>query len=197
MQEFNKLQLKSGPTALPADSQSRPAQKTGRKFTKMAAKPIDSDSHLVGVISDTHGRLPDDVLTAFKGVDLIIHAGDIDKPDVLDALGKIAPIVAVRGNMDRGPWAEALPRTEVVEIGQAILYVLHDPSALDLEPDAAGFNAVISGHTHQPALETKNGVLFLNPGSAVMPRFNTPACVALIHIHNNSLEPQFIELSQY
>ncbi len=196
MQEFNKLQLKSHATALPADSQSRPTQKKGNKLKKMAEKQTASNSHLVGVISDTHGRLPHDVLTAFKGVDLIIHAGDIDTPVVLDALKKISPVVAVRGNMDRGPWADALPRAEVVEIGQAILYVLHDPSVLDLEPDAAGFNAVISGHTHRPALETKNGVLFLNPGSAVMPRFNTPACVALIRIHNNSLAPQFIELSQ-
>lgn len=197
MQEFSKLQLKSGVTALPADSQCRPVQKAGRKLKKMAEKPTDSASHLVGVVSDTHGRLPDDVLTAFKDVELIIHAGDIDTTAVLDALKKISPVVAVRGNMDRGPWAEALPRTEVVEIGQTLLYVLHDPSALDLEPEAAGFNAVISGHTHRPALETKNGVLFLNPGSAVMPRFNTPACVALIRIHNNSLTPQFIELSQY
>jgi hypothetical protein len=161
----------------------------------MAKKP--AKSNLIGVVSDTHGRLPDEVLTAFKDVDLIIHAGDIDTPAVLEALGKIAPVVAVRGNMDRGPWADTLPRTEVVEIDHTLLYVLHDPSALDLEPDAAGFNAVISGHTHQPALETKNGVLFLNPGSAVMPRCNTPACVALIRIENNSLTPDFIELSLY
>ncbi len=161
----------------------------------MAEKPTGSDSHLIGVVSDTHGRLPGDVLTAFKGVDMIIHAGDIDRPAILETLGKIAPVAAVRGNMDRGPWADKLPLTEVVEIGRTILYVLHDPCTLDLEPDASGFSAVISGHTHRPALETKNGVLFLNPGSAVMPRFNTPPCVALIRIHNGSLEPQFIELS--
>ncbi|MBW2592043.1 MAG: metallophosphoesterase family protein, partial [Deltaproteobacteria bacterium] len=131
---------------------------------------------------------------AFKGVDLIIHAGDIDKPAILEALKKIAPVTAVRGNMDRGQWADKLPGTEVVEVGQTILYVLHDSYALDLEPDAAGFSAVISGHTHKPALETKNGVLFLNPGSAVMPRFNTPPCVALLRIRNGSLEPKFIEL---
>jgi len=163
----------------------------------MTGEKIDSNSYLIGVVSDTHGRLPEDVLTAFSGVDLIIHAGDIDTPAILEALGKIAPIVAVRGNMDRGKWADTLAMTEVVEIGKTRMYVLHDLSTLDWEPDTAGFSAVISGHTHRPALETKNGVLFLNPGSAVMPRFNTPACVALIRIHNNSLTPQFIELSQY
>ncbi len=161
----------------------------------MAGKPAASDSHLIGVVSDTHGQLPDGVVTAFKGVDLIIHAGDIDKPAILEALEKIAPVTAVRGNMDRGAWADKLPMTEVVEVGQTILYVLHDSYALDLEPDAAGFSAVISGHTHKPALETKNGVLFLSPGSAVMPRFNTPPCVALLRIRNGSLEPKFIELS--
>lgn len=163
----------------------------------MAEKPADSDLHLIGVISDTHGRLPDDVFAAFRGVDLIIHAGDIDKPAILEALGRIAPVVAVRGNMDRGKWAGKLPETEVVELGHTILYILHDALKLDLEPDVAGFSAVISGHTHRPALETRNGVLFLNPGSAVMPRFNAPPCVALLRIRNNSLEPQFIELSQY
>lgn len=161
----------------------------------MAVKP--AKSHLIGVVSDTHGRLPDDVLTAFKNVDLIIHAGDIDTPAVLEALKKISPVVAVRGNMDRGHWADPLQRVEVVEIDETILYVLHDLASLDLEPDAAGFNAVISGHTHKPAIESKKGVLFLNPGSAVMPRFNTPACVALIRIQNNTLTPEFIELSQY
>lgn len=161
----------------------------------MAEKPAASDSHLIGVVSDTHGQLPDNVITAFKGVDLIIHAGDVDKPAILETLEKIAPVMAVRGNMDRGQWADKLPVTEVVEVCQTTFYVLHDVYALDLEPDAAGFSAVISGHTHRPSLETKNGVLFLNPGSAVMPRFNTPPCVALIRIQNSSLEPQFIDLS--
>lgn len=162
----------------------------------MTEEKTDSSSHLIGVVSDTHGRLPDDVLTAFRGVDLIIHAGDIDTLAILDALKKIAPLVAVRGNMDRGEWADALPKTGVVEIGQTALYVLHDALALDLAPDAAGFSAVICGHTHRPALEIKNGVFFLNPGSAAMPRFNTPPCVALIRIRNNSLAPKFVELSQ-
>lgn len=152
------------------------------------------DVRRIGVISDTHGRFPASVIPVFERVDLIIHAGDIDTPEVLAQLQKIAPVAAVRGNMDRGAWADGLPGTDVVDTGQTLLYVLHDSCQLDLVPEAAGFSAVISGHTHRPALEIRNSVLFLNPGSAVMPRAGTPPSVALIHVKGKSLDPEMIEL---
>jgi putative phosphoesterase len=157
----------------------------------MSAEPQKKDVYLVGVISDTHGHLRPEAAGAFEGVDLIIHAGDIGKPEVLEALSKIAPVHAVRGNMDAG-WAFGLPATEVVEIGGVLLYVLHDAYDLDLDPAAAGFVAVINGHTHRAAIESINGVLFLNPGSASSVR--SPGTVALLRIRGSSLEPQVVEL---
>ncbi|MFZ5995204.1 MAG: metallophosphoesterase family protein [Thermodesulfobacteriota bacterium] len=152
------------------------------------------DSHLVGVISDTHGLLRSEVLKAFEGVDLIVHAGDIGPEEVLKALQGIAPVVAVRGNMDRFGWAEQLSKTEVVEVEDALLYVLHDVDELDLDPAAAGFSAVISGHSHRPWIEKQNGVLFLNPGSAGPCRSALPASVALLRVEGNILDAQLITL---
>jgi len=149
------------------------------------------DGHLIGVISDTHGHLRAEVASALKGVDLIIHAGDIGKPEVLAALDKIAPVHAVRGNMD-GHWAFGLPETEVVEVGDFLLYVLHDLFRLDIDPVAAGFAAVINGHTHTAAIEKREGVLYLNPGSAAC--FKSPATVALLRIRDNSLQAEVVEL---
>ena len=122
--------------------------------------------HTVGVISDTHGLLRPEAVAALAGVERIVHAGDIGSPDVLAALGRIAPVAAVRGNNDREAWAARIPETEVVEVGDVSLYVLHDLHELDLDPRAAGFAAVIAGHSHQPRVEEKAGVLYLNPGSA-------------------------------
>ncbi len=157
----------------------------------MSTEPQREDGYLVGVISDTHGILPAETAAAFQGVDLIIHAGDIGKPEVLEALRQIAPVHAVRGNMDGG-WAFGLPETEVVEIGEVLLYVLHDAYDLDLDPAAAGFVAVINGHTHRASVERRNGVLFLNPGTASS--FRSPGTVALLRIRGSSLEPRVIEL---
>jgi uncharacterized protein len=117
--------------------------------------------HVIGVISDTHGLLRPEAVQAMQSSELIIHAGDVGKPEVLDELRKIVPVVAVRGNVDKGAWAAALPMTEVVEIDEATVYVLHDLHQLDLDPVASGFSAVISGHTHEPSISCKNGVLFL------------------------------------
>jgi len=150
--------------------------------------------HLVGVISDTHGLLRPEAIKAFEGVSLIIHAGDIGTPAVLDRLKNIAPVIAVRGNTDEDSWAYRLPLTEVVEIGGISLYVLHDLSKLDLSPAVSCFSAVITGHTHQPAIENKNGLLFLNPGSAGPKRFTLPVSVALLHIRNKSLQPELLSL---
>ena len=152
------------------------------------------DNFLIGVISDTHGFLPPAALKSLEGTDLIIHAGDIGKPDILEALRSIAPVVAVRGNMDYGDWTQDLPQTEVVELGDVLLYVLHDVYRLDVEPSAAGFRAVISGHSHRPSVEDVGGVLFLNPGSAGQPGRRRPASVALLHVRGTSLDAWFVEL---
>jgi uncharacterized protein len=154
-----------------------------------------SDEHLVGIISDTHGLLRPEALKALEGVSLIIHAGDVGRPSVLESLKNIAPVFAVRGNTDREGWAYRLPFTEVVEIGRVSLYVLHDLSRLDLDPAVSGFSAVIHGHTHRPLMENKNSMLFLNPGSAGPKRFTLPVSVALLHIKDNSLTAELLTLA--
>ncbi len=151
-------------------------------------------NYLVGVISDTHGRLPQSVLKAFKGADLIIHAGDIGKAEILVSLEKIAPTIGVRGNMDIGKWAGHLAEQEVIKISESTLCVLHDIGRLELYPDSNTYQAVISGHTHRPMVEKHQAVLYLNPGSAVQPRYGYPASVALLQIKGNSIEARLIEL---
>ncbi|MEJ2728557.1 MAG: metallophosphoesterase family protein [Deltaproteobacteria bacterium] len=160
----------------------------------MMIKLEHQNSFHIGVISDTHGRIPSGVLQAFKNVDLIIHAGDIGDQAVLDQLSKIAPVAAVRGNMDFGKWAAQLPETEVVEIGQTVLYVLHIVNRLDIEPEKSGYKAVISGHTHRPDVHEENGVTFINPGSASYPKFGQPGSVALIQIKEDHLDSKLIDL---
>jgi uncharacterized protein len=160
----------------------------------MSRKSPHIRAHRIGVISDTHGLVRPEAVKALQGVELIIHAGDIGKPEVLEALGAIAPVVAVRGNNDTGDWAHALPETEVVEIGHVALYVLHDVHELDLDPVAAGFKAVISGHSHQPAMAKRNSVLFLNPGSAGPRRFKLPVSLAHLSIQGDALDAQLIDL---
>lgn len=157
----------------------------------MSTEVSKKDGFLVGIISDTHGHLRPEVAEAFAGVDLIIHAGDIGNHEVLEELRAIAPVHAVRGNMDGG-WAHCLPATEVVEIGEVLIYVLHDTYLLDLDPAAAGFVAVINGHTHRAAIEKREGVLFLNPGSASP--YSSTGTVALLNIRGGSLEPQLVTL---
>lgn len=149
---------------------------------------------VVGVIADTHGLLPPTSIKFLKGVDLIIHAGDVGKTEVLDKLRAMAPVVAVRGNMDvTGDLAE-LPETEVVEIGSVLLYVIHDVHKLDIAPEESGFDAVISGHLHYPSVAEQKGVLFLNPGSAAQPRRNYPASLALLHVQVNSIKARIVEI---
>jgi uncharacterized protein len=148
----------------------------------------------VGVISDTHGLLRPEAVAALAGSDLIIHAGDVGAPEILDRLREIAPTFAVRGNVDHGPWAERLPLTEVVEAGGLHLYVLHDLQSLDLDPRGGGFAAVISGHSHQPSAETRDGVLFLNPGSAGPRRFKLPIMLARLIVSAGALRHELIEL---
>jgi uncharacterized protein len=160
------------------------------------SKPSQATAvHLLGVISDTHGLVRLEAVKALEGVETIIHAGDIGTPEVLEALHAIAPVVAVRGNNDEGDWAHALPETEVVEVGGVVLYVLHDVNTLDLDPVAAGFHAVISGHSHRPAMSKRQGVLFLNPGSAGPRRFKLPVSVARLTIRGDAIDAQLVELA--
>jgi uncharacterized protein len=153
------------------------------------------DARVIGVISDTHGLIRQEALEALKESELIFHAGDIGNPQVIESLQKIAPVVAVRGNMDGGQWAESLPKYEIIQVAQSLLYVIHDLNELDLDPLAAGISAVIFGHSHHPAMQLRNGVLLLNPGSAGPRRFELPVSVALIHLTDGILEPRLIELA--
>lgn len=148
----------------------------------------------IGVISDTHGLLRPEAVEALRGCDRIVHAGDVGDPAILGELGRVAPVVAVRGNVDRGGWADALPETEVVEAGSASLYVLHDLAALDLDPVAAGFAAVVSGHTHRPTSELRGDVLYLNPGSAGPRRFRLPITVARLTVSGGRLGAEIVDL---
>ena len=148
----------------------------------------------LGIISDTHGLLRPEAARALSGVDLIVHAGDVGKPEVLTQLKAIAPVFAVRGNMDTEAWATALPATAIVDAGSASLYVLHNLRELDLRPDAAGFDAVISGHTHQAEQWEREGVLYLNPGSAGPRRFNLPVTLALVDVGSTPWKVEILEL---
>jgi len=153
------------------------------------------DQHIVGVISDTHGLIRPEAQDALRGCDSIIHAGDVGGIEVIEKLRRIAPVDAVRGNMDRGMWATHLPATKAVEVGDRLFYVLHDPGHLDLDPVAAGVHCVIFGHTHRPRIERENGVLYFNPGSAGPRRYAIPASVGRIRISGANLEPEIIDLS--
>jgi len=148
----------------------------------------------VGLISDTHGLLRPEAIRTFQGSDLIIHAGDIGKAAVLAALRAAAPVTAVRGNIDKGAWADALPKTAVVQIEQVSTYVIHDVDDLDLVPEAAGFRVVVTGHSHRPSLQERNGVLFVNPGSAGPRRFNLPVGLALMEVQGTSVEVELVTL---
>jgi uncharacterized protein len=148
----------------------------------------------IGLISDTHGLLRPQALDALRGSELILHAGDVGKPEILTALRDLAPVIAVRGNVDTADWARALPETAVAEAGGVRLYVLHDLHALDLNPAAAGFRVVVNGHSHQPGKFERDGVLYVNPGSAGPRRFQLPASVARLHLEHTPFEVKFAEL---
>ena len=150
--------------------------------------------HTIGVISDTHGLLRPEAVAALAGVERIVHAGDIGSPEVIAALQRIAPVSAVRGNNDREAWAADIPETEVVEVGAVSLYVLHDLHELDLDPRAAGFAAVIAGHSHQPRREERGGVLYQNPGSAGPRRFKLPISLARLTVAGRRVQAKLVTL---
>src|SRR5262245_1489664 len=153
-----------------------------------------SDIHVIGLISDTHGLIRPEALEALKGVELIIHAGDIGKPEVIAALKAIAPVQAIKGNNDIGEWSRPLPGTKLVKSGDTKLYVIHNVKDLDCDPVARGYQAVVSGHSHKPSVAIRDGVLFVNPGSAGPRRFKLPIAVGKLCIQNSQLTAELIEL---
>jgi putative phosphoesterase len=152
---------------------------------------------LIGVISDTHGLMRPEALTALRGSDLIIHAGDVGSADVIEQLNAIAPTHAVRGNVDTQSWARALPDTRVVEAAELRFYLLHVRAELAVDPISAGYAAVIFGHSHKPSVEMRNGVLWLNPGSAGPRRFRLPVTVARIRVAADNLDPEIVPLESH
>lgn len=151
---------------------------------------------LLGLISDTHSRIRSSALDALRGCDFILHAGDIGSIEVITALKKIAPVHAIHGNIDREPLTKKFPATEVVEFGGLSIYMLHNLQVLDLDPRAAGFAAVIYGHSHKPEYYFKNGVLYFNPGSAGPRRFSLPISVGKIQIRNGEPLPEIVLLEE-
>ena len=156
--------------------------------------PDSVGESVVGVISDTHGLLRAEAVRALAGSDLILHAGDVGDPGILDRLSETAPVRAVRGNTDGGPWAQSLPRTEVVTVGGADLYMIHDIEELDLDAASAGFAAVVYGHSHRPEIARRDGVVFFNPGAAGHRRFSLPVTVGRLTVSGGALEPEIIHL---
>jgi len=155
---------------------------------------MNKAKYKIGVISDTHGKLNPKISKLFKGVDHIIHAGDICGSDVLESLEKLAPVTAVKGNMDFGELSLKLSATESVKLGKAFIYILHIPHMLDIEPNKKGFNVIITGHTHMPFIEFKHNVLYLNPGSATFPKAHNSPTIAFLHVDEAEINAEIIKL---
>ncbi len=149
---------------------------------------------IIGVISDTHGLLRPEALAALRGSDYIIHAGDVGDPLILKKLAEIAPVTAIRGNVDREAWAQKIPATDVLEVGGHSIYVLHNLNDLDLTPEAAGFGVVVYGHSHVARQEKKNGVLYFNPGSAGPRRFRLPVTLGRLLVKHGKTSAQIVEI---
>jgi putative phosphoesterase len=149
---------------------------------------------IIGVISDTHGLLRPEALAALRGSDCIIHAGDIGDPAILKKVGEIAPVTAIRGNMDREIWAKKIPATNVLEVQDVSIYILHNLAELDLKPEAAGFDVVVYGHSHVAKQEVKNGVLYFNPGSAGPKRFRLPVTIGRLKVQDGKVSGEIVEI---
>jgi uncharacterized protein len=156
---------------------------------------VDSAVRTVGVISDTHGLLRQEALDALDGSDFIIHAGDIGDATVVKRLRALAPVTVVRGNIDKGHWAFDIPQSEVLAVDGTLFYVLHIVEQLDLDPRVAGFHVVVSGHSHRPQIEKRDGVVFLNPGSAGPRRFKLPVSVARVQVGGGVIQAEIVELA--
>jgi putative phosphoesterase len=148
----------------------------------------------VGLISDTHGLLRPEAVAFLRGSDFIVHGGDIGSEGVLEELATLAPVTAVRGNNDKGPWAETVRETEVLRVGEVCIYIVHDVAELDLDPVAAGFQVVVSGHSHRPSVRERDGVLYVNPGSSGPRRFKLPIAVGELRVVEKSVSARVVEL---
>ena len=157
-------------------------------------KTMTLNTGRIGVISDTHGLVRPEALSALKNSELIIHAGDIGKPEVLTTLKSIAPVIAIRGNNDREAWAKKIPDIFQLSVNHVRVYVIHNVNELEIDPAADGFDAVISGHSHKPGIVNHDRLLFLNPGSAGPRRFKLPVTVARIDIHQSQFRVKIVEL---
>lgn len=164
-------------------------------FDANSSRLVLKTSILIGVISDTHGLLRPGALAVLRGSERIIHAGDVGAPEILRELGAIAPVTAIRGNIDKGAWARRLPETDVVEVGGISIHVLHDLAQLDVKPEAAGFRVVIYGHSHVPKQETRGGVLYFNPGSAGPRRFKLPVTVGRLTLEAGTVRAEIVNIS--
>jgi uncharacterized protein len=152
---------------------------------------------LVGVISDTHGLLRPEAVSALRGVDHILHAGDVGDPAILDSLRAIAPLTAIRGNIDVSGACTQLPALEYVQLQGQNIYMLHNLDELDLDPEAAGVSAIVAGHSHQAKVEWKKNILYFNPGSAGPRRFSAPVSLGLLEITGGMLTPRHVDLIQF
>ena len=161
----------------------------------LSLRKIERKHQRIGLISDTHGLLRPEALAALADSDLLIHAGDIGKPEVVAALKKIAPLVAIKGNNDTDSWARHLPETKKITLGALKLYVIHNVKELSFDPAGRGFRVVISGHSHKPVIQTKDNVLFVNPGSAGPRRFKLPICVGKLIVQGETVDAEIIELA--
>ncbi len=150
----------------------------------------------IGLISDTHGLLRPEAIAFLQGCDHIIHGGDVHKPGILETLAQIAPVTAVRGNNDKGPWAKNLPETELIDLGGKLIYVVHDISMIDVDPPAASIDVVVYGHSHKPSIERREGVIYINPGSAGPRRFTLPVTIGELFIARRTVKPKLIELDK-
>jgi uncharacterized protein len=149
----------------------------------------------VGLISDTHGLLRPEARAFLVGCDYIVHGGDVGEPEILDELAVIAPLIAVRGNNDTGPWATRLPVTELIRVGNVFVYVIHDLAELDIDPAAAGVRVIVSGHSHKPMIEERGEVLYVNPGSSGPRRFKLPISVGEITVTGDAVKARIVDLS--
>ncbi len=166
----------------------------GRMEKIMQPNTKNRNNLLIGIISDTHGHIHQQVSAVFKKTDFIVHAGDMDTLEAFQELNAIAPVFAVRGNMDMGKWAGEFPKSDVIEAGNTLIYAIHNIQKIDLDPAAAGMGAVIYGHSHIPSIERQNNVVFMNPGSATLPKYSFHASVGLIRINGGALDARIVEL---
>lgn len=162
--------------------------------TRFGMNNKDTSERLIGVISDTHNLVRPEAIDALRGVELILHAGDICKPHVLETLNSIAPVITVRGNNDKDQWAGKLPVWEVVRVGVVSIYMIHNLKEIDITPSTAGFQVVVSGHSHKPFVEERSGTLYVNPGSAGPKRFSLPICLAHLRVDGKRVNAQVIHL---